>query len=161
MSSDDLPVKVRRYQEQRRSGGRPTELNEEVARIICEMVRIGATHERAAVAAGVSIATFYNWKQRGKEEKTGIYAEFLESLEEAEAQGEVIHLSTIHKSGSEGSKWILAARHPERYGQQTRVNVLVKQELNGVLDALEAELTTEEYEKVLAILHRRLGSATG
>ncbi|EYB68918.1 hypothetical protein DEIPH_ctg013orf0021 [Deinococcus phoenicis] len=152
-----LPVRVQRFREQQRRPGRPTELTPEVSFMICEMVRLGCTYEVAAVAAGVAGSTFRSWKQRGREEPGSIYAEFLADLEEAEAQGEVVHLHTVSKAGPDGAKWILAARHPERYGQSTKVNVLVRQELDTALDALEAELTPEEYEKVLAALAKHAG----
>lgn len=155
--SQELPVKVERYREQRRGVGRPTELNEDVAKLICDMVRMGCTYEVAAIAAGVSARTFQVWKQRGKEEKDGIYAEFLQDLAEAEAQGEVVHLGTISKTGADGAKFILAARHPERYGQNSRVKLIVEQEVSQEIDRflekLRQNLTDEEYEKVAAIAY--------
>lgn len=149
-----LPAKVDKFH---RKNGRPTDLNAEVAYMICEMVKLGTTYEVAARAAGISARTFQNWKQRAKQEPESIYAEFLQNLEMAEAQGEVVHLSTVSKAGPDGAKWILAARHPERYAPSTRVNILVREELDSALATLEAGLTEGEYEKVLAILAQRTG----
>lgn len=157
--SSTLPERVQKFHEQRRTRGRPTELTEDVARLICDMVRLGCTYEVAAAAAGISSRTFSNWKQRGREEEGGIYVDFFLDLAEAEAQGEVLHLNTIAKTGADGAKFILAARHPERYGQNSRVKVLVEQEVSQEIDLflerMRQELSPEEYEKVAAIAHRQ------
>ena len=65
---------------------RPTKLTKEVSAAICESVKIGATYEDAAGAAGIAYSTYNEWVQRGKAEKRGVYAEFVEALDIANAE---------------------------------------------------------------------------
>ncbi|QLG11749.1 hypothetical protein HLB42_21595 (plasmid) [Deinococcus sp. D7000] len=157
MTDSGLPARVQKFSEQTRKPGRPTALTPEVSFMICEIVRLGLTYDVAAASVGITRQTFSEWKRRGREEPESIYADFLADLAQAEAQGEVIHLHSVSRAGPDGAKWILAARHPERYGQTTRVNVLVTKELDSALDALEAGLSPEEYDKVLSILAQQTG----
>lgn len=151
----NLPAKLDKF---KRTRGRPTELTPEVSEIICQMVRLGTTYEVAAIAAGVTRQTFGTWKRRGREEPDSIYADFLSDLEEAEAQGEVVHLHTISKGGAAGAQWILAARHPQRYGQTTKVKLIVDEEIDNFLALMEQELSPEDYAKVAAVAHRHAPS---
>ena len=105
--------------------GRRSKLTPEVQKKICDYIRIGLTYERAALAAGISVATFYNWKARGEKARSGKYFDFLDALHRAEAEGEARHVAIIANEGPAGSKWILARRHPERWA------LIEKREISG------------------------------
>ena len=103
--------------------GRRSKLTPEVQEKICEYVRLGATYEVAARAAGIDESTFYRWKALGEKARSGKYREFFKALRRAEAEGETHHLEVIASEGPTGSKWILARRHPERWGDRMRHEV--------------------------------------
>ena len=69
--------------------GRPTKLNPEVQKRICDAVSAGNYYEPASVYAGITYTTMRNWILRGEEAKSGIYFEFVEALTRAEATAEV------------------------------------------------------------------------
>lgn len=102
--------------------GRPTKLTPDVQEIVVKAIRSGATHDIAAMAAGIHRDTFYDWKSRG-EAGEPIYSDFSDALKTAEAQGALNLLERI-QSASEDPKywpaaaWILERRYPETYGKQ-------------------------------------------
>lgn len=132
--------------------GRPSDLTPDLSAIICQLVQLGSTHEVAARAAGVNVATFYRWKQWGRERPDSIYAQFCEALDQAEAEGEVRHLDHIAGSGVTGSMWILQRRHPERWADTQRLRVEMDRRADEMLDALKEGLSDDEFGKVLAVL---------
>lgn len=108
--------------------GRPTKLTDEMQERICENIRRGLGYREAAVAAGISERTFYNWKSRGENAKSGIHLQFLQALQEAEAIAELVLLEIIQnatKKDWRAATWILERRHPRRWAQ------LQKREISG------------------------------
>lgn len=103
--------------------GRPTKLTPEVQERILRAIRLGATREVAARAAGVDERTFYRWLQRGEAAKSGQYCQFRQAMARAESEGEITHLEAIAADGGAGSKWILSRRHPERWTEVQRHEV--------------------------------------
>ena len=100
--------------------GRRTKLTPEVQDRILQAVRAGLRYREAALAAGIDERTFYNWKRRGEEAKSGIYFQFFQSLKEAEARGELALLARIQAASQEtwqAAAWILERRHRERWGR--------------------------------------------
>jgi transposase len=87
---------------------------------ICQGLALGMTREKAAARAGIARRTFYNWLQRGQVEEEGIYREFAEALDEADAQGQAHLLAIIQQAtqttpqgpGSwQAAAWLLERRH--------------------------------------------------
>lgn len=62
-------------------------LTEDLIKKICDIVSEGNYYKTAALAVGISEKTFYNWKKRGEEAKSGIYWSFLERIRSAENVG--------------------------------------------------------------------------
>lgn len=104
--------------------GRPAKLTPEVEARILRAIRLGATREVAAQAAGISERALYDWLERGRTGQRR-YLQFLQAMDRAESEGEVTHLEAIAADGAAGSKWILARRHPDRWSET------VKQESSG------------------------------
>ena len=101
--------------------GRPDGLTPEVAARIVQGVRTGAHLGVAAEAAGISYDTLRRWLKRGEAESHGPYRELLEAVRRAEAEAELRHVALIDRAGQTkwpASAWILARRHPERWGQR-------------------------------------------
>ena len=65
--------------------GRPTKLTSEVHQTIVEYIRAGVFSHVAASAAGISKTTFHRWMRRGEREP-GIYRDFMENVQQAQAQ---------------------------------------------------------------------------
>jgi len=104
--------------------GRPSKLTPEVVRKICDNIRLGMSYERAAMCAGISRSTFHLWKAKGEQAKTGKYLDFLNTLVQAEMEGEQRLLAAIKKAGIDGkwpaAAWILERRHPSHWAKVTK-----------------------------------------
>ncbi len=116
--------------------GRRTKCTAERTKEIAEKVRIGLTHEVAARSCGVSASAFYEWTARGRAERERLklkgsrrrkkekpYLEFVDTMEQAEAEAEAFHIERIKSGGPTGSQWIATRRWPDRWGTKTQVDV--------------------------------------
>lgn len=105
-------------------GKNGSKLTKEVCDIICEGLRKGNYITTCCRACGISVPTYYIWKKKGEE---GIepYATFLENVEEAEAEGEMIHVEIIHDTALSGnwlsSAWLLERKYPQRFGKREQM----------------------------------------
>lgn len=108
---------------QQRKPGRPTKLADAVAQKIITFVRAGNYPETAAKASGISLQTFYNWKERGEEERKGPYRTFFEQLEEAEAWAETMAIAEVRegKPGWQGRAWWLERKYFGRWGRRLAI----------------------------------------
>jgi len=90
--------------------GRPSVITNEVIAEVADGVRVGLPFHGAAIAAGISAATFYGWQDRGQryldadepDEEDEPYARFLETLTRARwecARGDAM---TLAKASTEG-----------------------------------------------------------
>ncbi len=120
---------------------RRTKLTPERTDEIAKNIRAGLPFETAAIRAGITEKTFYNWRNRGEEkeaeiiilEKAGkgsrskeknIYFQFLQVIKKAEADSEAVLLLKIQNDTSwQSSAWILERRFRDRYS--------VRQEITG------------------------------
>jgi hypothetical protein len=103
--------------------GRPTKLDDLVAKRIVDAVRLGAPWYLAAEAGGVGRSTLKQWKARGADGEEP-YAAFLARLKSAEAEGAVGALRVIQKAAENGvwtaSAWLLERRYPKSFGRRER-----------------------------------------
>lgn len=111
------------------SGGRPSKLTPEAQARIIEALRAGNYQESAAAYAGVGVATFYRWMERGKrDDAEPEYREFREAVERARAEAEVRNVGLIQRSASEGTwqaaAWFLERSFPNRWGRRERHEVV-------------------------------------
>ena len=132
------------------SGGRPTKLTPERQQQLLEALRAGCFYETACASAGVSYETVRSWMRRGEEDGEGAYFEFLEAVEEAEAQLELELIGAWTEAARtdwRASMEFLARRYPDRWSP-TR-----KTEISGS----ETEPCTVDLNLILA----RLGEVEG
>lgn len=105
--------------------GRPTKYNDDVAKKICDAIRVGATFRLAAAFAGISEDTFQRWHKNN--------AVFADAIKEAEGAGAVGWLAKIEKAANEGAwqaaAWKLERRYPKEYGR-----TVVSQEHTGEIN---------------------------
>lgn len=147
--------------------GRKTLLTPERLEAIQTMLRAGAYVDDACRSVGISHTTFYNWLQRGNvqrerlnagleiEEDESKFLDFLEAVEEADAEGIIGHLMNIDHAAKNGtwqaSAWILERKQPRKWGRFERT------EISGPEGGpIQINVSTEELErKVARILERR------
>jgi hypothetical protein len=118
---------------------RPTKLNDDVRNRIVLALEAGNYQDTAAQYAGVSKAAFYNWMERGRNErdrigdgqaadpKEAIFVEFVDAVENARASAEVRAVANIAKAANDGtwqaSAWYLERSHPQRWGRFQRTEI--------------------------------------
>lgn len=147
--------------------GRKTLLNQQRLEAITTMLRAGAYVDDACRSVGIHKATFYNWLQRGNvqrerlnagleiEPKEEQFLEFLDAVEEADAEGIIGHLMNIDHAAKTGtwqaSAWILERKQPRKWGRFERT------EISGPEGGpIHINVSTEELErKVARILEKR------
>lgn len=138
----------------KRRTGRPTKLTPWLIGEICGDLASGVgTVEDICLAKGISEPTFYRWKQQAEHAETGLFREFREGLDRAQAQRRIRWEARLEKAGEED--WRALSRlmemsNPRRYAPRVRVHV--EQELSDVLDRLKAKLPTDQYEQVLSAI---------
>lgn len=147
--------------------GRKTLLNENRLNGIKTMLTAGAYVEDACRSVGIHRATFYNWIQRGNiqrerlaaglkvEPEENLFLEFLDTVEQADAEGIISHVMNIDNAAKNGtwqaSAWILERKQPHKWGRADRT------EISGPQGGpIEINVSTEELErKISRILERR------
>jgi hypothetical protein len=104
--------------------GRPTKLNDDVARAYVEAVREGATYDLAAYSAGITRQTAHNWLRAGEAADDGPERDFFDAVKKAEAECAREALRTVRggQMNWQASAWLLERRYREDYGR-VRVEV--------------------------------------
>lgn len=108
------------------AAGRPTELTPELQEQIVQALGAGCYVDAAALRAGVTKATVYNWLKRGAREKSGIYFEFFDAVEKATSTAEVAGLAVIRRAAAEDWRamaWWLERRYQTRWGRKSAVKI--------------------------------------
>lgn len=99
--------------------GRPTKLDDLLAKRIVDAVSCGLPWKLAAQAAGIGWSTLKEWKAKGRAGEAP-YAAFLARLEEAEAKHAHAAMAMIMAAATDPKHWTAAAwalerRHPELF----------------------------------------------
>ena len=81
--------------------GRTSKFTPKVGETICKMIREGNTYRVACLCAGISTATLRDWKKKGRASRSGAYRDFLQDVEEAEAEAIRAKVKTV-KLAAEG-----------------------------------------------------------
>ena len=93
---------------------RPTKYTSERAQTAVDAIKLGATYDLAAAAAGISYETFNEWRKR--------FSEFSEAINVAEGAAVVTWLTRIEAAATDGvwqaAAWKLERRYPQHYGKQ-------------------------------------------
>ena len=109
----------------KRPNGRPPEINDAVVHKIVTAIRAGNYMETAATFAGIAKPTLYYWLKKGNKEKSGVYRDFLNSVNKALAEAEMRDVLNIDKAAGTGqwqaSAWRLERKFPDRWGRKDRV----------------------------------------
>ena len=104
-----------------RPAGRPTRITDELTFRICELIRASNFVETAARKAGVGHSTLASWKAKGAVQKKGIYRDFLDAIEEAEAEAEDALLQRALIESPRGALEILQRRFRDRWAERREI----------------------------------------
>lgn len=106
---------------------RRSRLTKEKTQELFNALAAGNTQETAAKLCDISESTFYYWKKRGREAKSGIHREFYEAMEKAEALAEARRVQVIQQAMEgkgafknadwKAAAWYLERRYPEKWGR--------------------------------------------
>lgn len=142
----------------RKKAGRPTKFSKEIADTIITYVKAGSYVETAAIAAGISKETFYDWLKKGARYREGKsdnpqHAElmsFSDAVKIAQATSEIHDLMIIGNAAKKNwtaSAWRLERKFPERWGRRERQDINV----SGVMGVSEAsQEEQQEYQERVA-----------
>jgi len=121
---------------------RPSKLTPEVQENICNWLKLGYYQEDAAIMAGISASTYYEWMKKGEQERVALeegekaltlpdtslpasedgtpeieliypFLEFSEAVKKARAEAEGAHIRNIRKAADNGV-WQASAWFLER-----------------------------------------------
>ena len=109
----------------RRRAGQPTKISDALVAKVCELIEEGNFIDTAAVCAGISYGTYYNWIKWGDKNhqdfKGGAYENFFKAVKSAERKGEHFIFQCLFDAGpKEWVKfaWILERRFPAKWGRR-------------------------------------------
>jgi hypothetical protein len=124
--------------------GRPTKLNAEVTKIVCENIELGLSYSLAAQGAGITSETFIQWVKKGEVGEDKLYVDFLSSIKKSDAICAKRCLQHVRDAGEHGtwtaSAWLLERRFPRDFGKTDQLHI--KDEHSGIVKIVE--LRTED-----------------
>lgn len=109
--------------------GRKTKLDEEMQDRIAAALRLGYYQEQAAIMAGVSPSTYYDWLKRGtvtdeNPDPQEPFAAFAIVVAEARAEAEGYYINIIRTAAGDSwqaAAWFLERSYPARWGRKERI----------------------------------------
>lgn len=114
--------------------GRRSKLNRKIIERVADAIRLELTHEEASTYAGISEASFYNYRDQGEADRRNgqrtLHVEFVEALETAQVHVKANCMATITKA-IDGGSWqaafrLLECRHPEQFARRYGVAINAK-----------------------------------
>lgn len=103
------------------SSGRPSKLDAKVKKLILDAISLGATKRQACQYAKIDESTLYDWLSKGKGQSRGLYYDFYQDYQRAEASPCIYALGVVQKAMREGdvrsAMWILEKKYG--FGQTT------------------------------------------
>lgn len=105
--------------------GRPTKIGDALIKEVCGYIEEGNFIDTAAVCAGITYCTYYNWikwgDQRHQDFKGGQYETFFKAVKDAERRAERdVLLKLYAAAGMSWTKyaWVLERRFPAKWGRR-------------------------------------------
>lgn len=123
-------------------------LNNKLTKKICEDIKAGSPMKHAAIAHGISEATFYNWYNDGKNAKKGKKHDFYLAVEEAKSIAITLRTRRIYNAGKtswQADAWWLERVDPENFGRKDKLSLKgdLKHEHKNVKELFSEELIDE------------------
>jgi hypothetical protein len=136
--------------------------NDRVTGEIIGAIKIGVSHERAAVAAGVSVRQLHRWVSQGEQDETEgrktRHARFAREFRKAESDALGQVESNIWQQSQEdwrAGAWLLSKKDRRRYGDDREVAIrheLSQQVVAEFLGFVQKHVSTEAFSEVLHAL---------
>lgn len=120
--------------------GRPSKILDAAVRDnLLTAIRAGNYIESAVRYAGISVASYRRWMDRGQSDDPddAPYAEFRTVVEKARADAEVRYVAIIAKAAErtwQASAWWLERSFPDRWGFKHRVDMGVEATLRVIIE---------------------------
>lgn len=132
------------------------ELTKPIRDEICSLVAQGNFLLSACRQVGVAPALVKKWLTFGELRPGSIFEDFLLDLQAAEAYAEDQALQRIQEAGKDTKYWAAAAwflerKYPERWGNNGRINVMVKKELEDFIRHLQDCLPKEIFRLIVEV----------
>jgi hypothetical protein len=107
-----------------RGPGRFTKLTPATQKAICTDIGDGIDQKHAALRAGISERTFYEWMAAGRNGETPETVAFYAAVKKAQADAVSANVMLIQIAAREGTwqaaAWWLERRHPDLYGSDRK-----------------------------------------
>lgn len=118
----------------KRKMGRPSKFSK-ARPLIIRGIELGLSYNNAAISAGITATTFYNWLEKGEAEKKGTFNDFLDDIKKAEAKGELALLKIIDDAANGA-------------GTVTEIKEVLTVAQDGSTTVIKREVTTKEIKGV-------------
>ena len=119
-------------------------LTDQLCDDICNDIKAGVPIDHAAIAHGITRATFYNWYNKGEDAKSGKFKKFYDKVEEAKSVAITLRARRIYKAGEtnwQADAWWLERVDPENFGRKDHHQVDMKAQVQSdILVKLERPL---------------------
>lgn len=103
---------------------RRPKLTPAIQKSICDRIRLGNYNNVAAVGAGIGESTFYLWLQKGRAQESGAYRDFLNAVEQAQAEAEMRNVAQIQAATRDNwmaAAWWLERKFSKRWGRRVEI----------------------------------------
>lgn len=97
---------------QKRVGGRPTKLSDDLQEMVCQLIEMGTPADVAVRTLGLAASTYYGWMQEGRDAMSGRKREFYLAIEQAKAKAQSRMVGIISIAAQ--TDWRAAAFYLER-----------------------------------------------
>ena len=111
-------------------------LTDQLCDEICNDIKAGVPIRHAAIAHGITDATFYNWYNKGAEAKSGKFRQFHDKVEEAKSVAITLRARRIYKAGEtswQADAWWLERVDPTNFGRKDTHEVDMKAQVQSDL----------------------------
>ncbi len=98
---------------------RPTSLNDDLSKAICESIAKGHYLDATADRVGLHRDTIYGWLEKGREDPDSVYGKFSDAFKRASYAAEDRALTEVLEgaNGWQSRAWFLERRYPKRWGR--------------------------------------------
>ena len=116
-------------------------MDESTKEALVSAVKSGLPYVNAARVAGIGQSTFHRWMQYGREQKTGEYVEFWESIKKARDEAIKEIADTILSIGKNGNwqalAWWLERRFPDDWSSNAKELRTLQKQVEDMLAKLK------------------------
>jgi hypothetical protein len=121
---------------------------------LIQALKAGNYIDPSCAYAGITRETFYQWLKAGQNGNAR-FSDFSDAVTRAMAAAEIGSVAKIKLAGEgdwRAAAWLLERRHPDRWANTQRIELMVKKQLEDALDLLQAKLPKESYEELIDAL---------